>query len=41
MAIAAFVAGFVADRRVQVLALAIEIAMWGWYFWGLQGALTG
>ena len=41
MAIAAFVAGFVADRRVQASAVAIELIMWAWYFWTLQGALSG
>jgi ABC-type uncharacterized transport system permease subunit len=41
MAIAAFVAGFVPDRRVQAGALAIVLAMWGWYYWSLQGALSG
>lgn len=41
MAIAAFVAGFVPNRRLQAAMLAIELAMWGWYFSTLQGALTG
>jgi hypothetical protein len=41
MAIAAFTAGFLPDRRVQVTAVVIELAMWAWYFWSLQGALTG
>jgi hypothetical protein len=41
MAIAAFGAGFIADRRVQAAAVAVELIMWGWYFWSLQGALTG
>jgi hypothetical protein len=41
MAIAAFVAGMAPGRRVQVAALATELAMWVWYFISLQGALTG
>ena len=41
MAIAAFVAGFVTDRRIQASAVTVELAMWVWYFWRLQGALTG
>ena len=41
MAIAAFAAGFSPRRVVQVMALIVELAMWGWYFWSLQGALTG
>ena len=41
MAIAAFVAGVLPDRRVQVGALVTELAMWALYFWRLQGALTG
>jgi hypothetical protein len=41
MAIAAFVAAFVSDRRVQVSSLTIELMMWAWYFWSLQGALAG
>jgi hypothetical protein len=41
MAFAAFVGGFVADRRVQVSAVAVELIMWTWYFWSLQGALSG
>src|SRR5262245_31498866 len=35
MTIAAFVAGFITDRRVQATAVAIELLMWGWYFWSL------
>jgi len=41
MAIAAFVAGALPDRRVQWLALATEFAMWSWYFGSLQGPLSG
>ena len=41
MAIAAFVAGFVTHCRVQVTAVAVELTLWVWYFWRLQGALTG
>jgi hypothetical protein len=41
MAIAGFAAGMLPDRRVQATALATVLAMWVWYFWGLQGALTG
>jgi len=41
MAAAAFVAGIFADRRVQLAAVTTELIMWVWYFWSLQGALTG
>ena len=40
MGIAAIVAALVSDRRVQVIAVVIELIMWAWYFWSLQGALT-
>lgn len=40
-AFAAFAAGALPGRRVQAAALAIELAAWAWYFWSLQGALTG
>jgi hypothetical protein len=41
MGIAAFAAGMLPDRRVQLAALTTELAMWVWYFWSLQGALSG
>jgi hypothetical protein len=41
MSIAAFVAGALPGRRVQIAALATELAMWAWYFISLQGALAG
>jgi hypothetical protein len=41
MGVTALVAALVPDRRVQVSAVVIELMLWAWYFWSLQGALTG
>src|SRR5262245_5779059 len=41
MGIAALAGGLMPDRRMQVVALLTVLAMWVWYFWTLQGALTG
>lgn len=41
MGVAAVAAGVLPDKRVQVIALLTIIGLWIWYFWSLQGALTG
>jgi len=41
MAIAAIAGGMLPNRRVQAVAVLVVLAMWVWYFWTLQGALTG
>jgi hypothetical protein len=41
MLVAAIVAACIRRTWVQAACVAIELAMWGWYFSALQGALKG